>query len=127
MDKFENFWVISKNGLSLFHEDNSSMGSCKTDPDLFSGFFMAIHTMAEESMRENLKIIEFEKSKLIFVTEPEINAYFIAKVEKSKKINVVTRQINDIKNRFISEYGEQIPEWNGDTNQFVNFKMKTDE
>ncbi len=124
MDKFENFWVINKNGISLFHQKKSTETKIGTDPDLFSGFFMAIHTMAEESMHENLKTIEFEKSKLVFITEPKINAYFIAKVQKSKKINIITRQINEVRNRFMVEYGDKILEWNGDANQFINFNIE---
>lgn len=59
----ENFWIISKSGISIFSLEDTVFSS-KNDQDLFGGFISAIVSLSQHLSKSNLTEIKIEKLSL---------------------------------------------------------------
>ncbi len=120
MPTFVEFWIIDRNGITLFHQKQEKVESI--NKNLFSGFVSAIVDVISVSSDEDVETIKFKDSKLIMI---QTNVYekllFIARTNQNEKDRIVRKELGRISKGFLNEYKEVLPEWAGDMDAFNNF------
>lgn len=120
MPTFVEFWIIDRNGITLFHQKQEKVESI--NKNLFSGFVSAIVDVISVSSDEDVETIKFKDSKLVMI---QTNVYekllFIARTNQNEKDRVVRKELSRISKTFLNEYKEVLPEWAGDMDTFNDF------
>jgi hypothetical protein len=121
MVNFITFWCIDEKGLPLFYKENTSDDDIVEKMELISGLFCAIDKMASVAVKEKLKYIVFEKTKLVFTKLKDRDIFFVAQVTNKARNYFVLKKLKAIKGQFISIYGKEIKTWNGNLSKFSDF------
>lgn len=109
------------NGIPLFHA-RKSKSTETVDLNLISGFLSAFLSMYTINTNENLEAIKFKGSKLIFLPfQSPYELIIIARVSQKEKYKNVHKELEKISQSFITSYGPQIEDWDGETNLFLEF------
>ncbi len=120
MPTFLEFWIIDRNGITLFHEKRDKTESI--NKNLFSGFVSALVDVISVSSDEDVETIKFKDSKLIMI---QTNVYekllFIARTDKKEKDRVVRKELVRLSKTFLNEYNEELAKWVGDMDTFNDF------
>jgi len=120
MPTFLEFWIIDRNGITLFHQKQDKAESI--NKNLFSGFVSAMVDVISVSSDEDVETIKFKDSKLIMI---QTNVYekllFIARTEQKEKDRVVRKELIRISKTFLNEYKDELPKWVGDMDAFNDF------
>ncbi|NVM03058.1 MAG: hypothetical protein HWN67_12020 [Candidatus Helarchaeota archaeon] len=106
MDKITEVWIIENSGLCLFNHAIES----KIDEILFSGFLSGIRTFLEEIGEKKLERLELGHSKLIFYNLDEFGLFIVLKSPKKTKDKYLEKKINEVTNKFVNLYGDQLLE-----------------
>ncbi|MHA1109586.1 MAG: hypothetical protein ACTSRE_00680 [Promethearchaeota archaeon] len=120
MPTFLEFWIIDRNGITLFHQKQDKAESI--NKNLFSGFVSAMVDVISVNSDEDVETIKFRDSKLIMI---QTNVYekllFIARTEQREKDRVVRKELTRISKKFLNEYKDVLPKWVGDMDAFNDF------
>ena len=101
MEKFEEFWIIHFSGPPLFFYSVDT----KFDPNLVAGFFSAIQMFAKNMSVDNgLNSLTIGQNTFTFLTSEQYKLYFIAKSKKKVKEKRIIKKMEDIRQRFITQY-----------------------
>ena len=126
MPTFLEFWIIDKQGIALFHEKKDKTVE-SINKNLFSGFVSAMVDVINVSSSEDVETIKFKDTKLIMTST---NVYekllFIARTNKREKDRQVRRDLIRLSKAFLDEFSEDLANWVGDMDAFVNFSKTLD-
>jgi hypothetical protein len=121
MATFLEFWIIDRNGITLFHEKKDKTVE-SINKNLFSGFVSAMVDVINVSSSEDVETIKFKDSKLVMTST---NVYekllFIARTNQTEKDRAVRRDLIRLSKAFLEEYNESISHWVGDMDEFIGF------
>ncbi|MHA1729952.1 MAG: hypothetical protein ACTSWY_14675, partial [Promethearchaeota archaeon] len=82
----------------------------------------AVQTMAESVMQDDIVMIEFKKSKLLFEKNDKITV--VTKISPNQQVNAAKTAIKNVSKKFLSDFGEGLEDWFGNTLVFNNFEEK---
>ena len=120
MPTFLEFWIIDRNGITLFHQKQDKVESI--NKNLFSGFVSAMVDVISVSSDEDVETIKFKDSKLAMI---QTNVYekllFIARTNQREKDRVIRKELSRISKTFLNEYQSVLPNWVGDMDSFNDF------
>lgn len=120
MPTFLEFWIIDRNGITLFHHKQDKIESI--NKNLFSGFVSALVDVISVGSDEDVETIKFKESKLLMI---QTNVYekllFIARTNQREKDRVVRKELLRISKTFLNEYKDVLPNWVGDMDSFNDF------
>jgi hypothetical protein len=120
MPTFLEFWIIDRNGITLFHQKQDKVESI--NKNLFSGFVSAMVDVISVSSDEDVETIKFKDSKLIMI---QTNVYekllFIARTNQREKDRVVRKELSRISKAFLNDFQDVLPNWVGDMDSFNDF------
>jgi len=121
MPTFLEFWVIDRNGITLFHQkQNKNIESI--NKNLFSGFVSGFMSIISVSSSEDVESIKFKNSKLIMVpTNVYEKLLFIARTDQKEKDKVVRKELEKLSKIFLTEFSKDIANWVGDMDAFESF------
>ncbi|MBN2155806.1 MAG: hypothetical protein JW776_07165 [Candidatus Lokiarchaeota archaeon] len=121
MPTFLEFWIIDRNGITLYHQKrNKNVESI--NKNLFSGFVSAFHDIINVSSQENVESIKFKNSKLIMIpTNVYERLLFIARTDQKEKDKNVRKELNKLSKIFLNEFNEELKKWVGDMDTFETF------
>ena len=127
MVKFIEIWCLNNYGIPLFYQkDNSKVVEREKDSDavddaqLISGLFSAVQVMAESTFDDDIIAIELKHSKLLFNKGDKITV--VGKVSNSENSDSARSALDEVTNRFITEFNDVLDEWMGNTLIFDKFK-----
>ncbi len=120
MPTFLEFWIIDRNGITLFHQKQDKAESI--NKNLFSGFVSAMVDVISVSSSEDVETIKFKDSKLVMIST---NVYekllFIARTHQKEKDRVIRKELHRLSKMFLNQFNEDIKNWVGDMDAFKDF------
>ncbi|MHA1719687.1 MAG: hypothetical protein ACTSWX_03410 [Promethearchaeota archaeon] len=133
----QELWIVARNGLHIFSQkisdDKVSMENNKNheriekiDEDLFSGFVAAINSFTYTIGLEKCRILETKSLKLSFSHFPVLNLTFVGKSSRNVNNNKIYEYLEDIKSKFIHNYGKIVDKWSGSVSEFKGISKKID-
>ena len=129
MVNFMEIWCMNNHGIPLYYyktktTSKSSQQNLDNEDDgdalLISGLFSAIQAMGDATLNDDLKMIEFGKSKLIFNRKPEITV--VGRISSRQKTSVAKNVLKVMTNKFVSDYKDILNDWLGNTIIFNDFE-----
>ena len=132
MVKFLEIWFLNNTGIPLFYQKSSKKKGGKEDnldavqdAQLISGLFSAVQVMAESTFDDDITAIELKHSKLLFNKGEKITV--VGKVPNTENYNSARNALEEVTNRFITEFNDILDDWMGNTLIFDKFKDKITE
>ena len=121
MATFLEFWIIDRNGITLFHKKRDKT-IVSINKNLFSGFVSAFHDVINVSSSENVESIKFKESKLIMIpTNVYEKLLFIARTDQKERDRSIRKELLRLSKTFLNVYSEDLAVWVGDMDAFESF------
>ena len=115
-------WIVSQAGLTLLHVQNPDPKvqiKQSVDPILFAGLITAVENMTSSS----LSSIKMKDSKLLMIPVSNgIRFTLICRAKSSDKGKNLRKVLDRVIERFIIDFNEILPTWNGDQTIYHYFK-----
>jgi len=109
-------YVLRRTGEVLVHKAFSGGG---VDETIFSGFYSALSTFAEELGHGGIETIRM--GDVSFYYQHADDLLFAIAADKSHDPQEVQNILSDLRQRFLSRYRETLASWSGDTKIFNPF------
>jgi len=120
MPNFLEFWIIDRNGITLYHNKKDKVEGI--NKNLFSGFVSAFVDIINVSSNENVESIKFKDSKLVMIpTHVHEKLLFIARTKQKAKDKNVRKELTKLSETFHEEFGEELASWVGEMDAFDAF------
>ncbi len=120
MPNFLEFWIIDRNGITLYHNKKDKVAGI--NKNLFSGFVSAFVDIINVSSSENVESIKFKDSKLIMIaTHVHEKLLFIARTNLKAKDRNIRKELTKLSELFHEEFGEELASWVGEMDTFEDF------
>ena len=118
MAVFEEFWIVSWSGPTLFFYSQEK----QFDPNLIGGFFSAIQMFAKKMSHESgLNSLSLGKHTFTFVNNEKFKLYFISKSTKKVKTKQILKKIEAVEKAFIDRYETELKTMEIDYSGFEEF------
>ncbi|MHA1650742.1 MAG: hypothetical protein ACTSYB_11155 [Candidatus Helarchaeota archaeon] len=124
MKEFSEIWIINEDGKPLF---NKSIDS-KVDPALFGGFLSAIQKFVQTSFHgSKIEKLLLGESKICFLYAEKYNIYIVIRCHKKVKDENIQRNLELIRNLFISEFKDKLNKDVSNISEFQSFNKILEE
>jgi len=128
----DEFMVLNNDGIALYYHNFIDKKDKREDYQLIAGFLDQISIFTKFSLKEPLKIIEWEDFVFFFFRHDKSNLRLIFKCDNTKvdSIVVVKRPIEmmakNILNKFFAKFESEINDFKGEISQFNSFSEIVD-
>ena len=125
MREFEELWILTKNGLTLF---NTKVEQTEKNV-LFGGFLTAINQVANNLAKEDLGSIKIGKQLLVLYKNPNTEILVLGRSKKVKSEKRLHHLLESIYQLFEEQFGSILLKdfSGGNTFQFINFRTQLNE
>ena len=124
MDKISEIWIIDEGGKPLF---NKSVDN-KVDPALFGGFLSAIQQFVQSSFQgSKIEKLFLGESKINFLYVKEHKIFVVVRCNKKVKDKEITKNLEKIRDLFVSTFEEELKKTKGDLSEFETFNTVLEE
>ncbi|MFX1298601.1 MAG: hypothetical protein ACFFD2_27550 [Promethearchaeota archaeon] len=117
-------WIIHKDGKCLIFREYEKLN---INEQLFSGFLVAILSFSKEISNRQLKNISLEDLTLYYENIEEKDIVFVIAADSKEGEAKIRDKIGLIEEVFFLEFGDILPDWNGNLTIFGEFDTKIDE
>ncbi|MBD3350088.1 MAG: hypothetical protein GF364_01220 [Candidatus Lokiarchaeota archaeon] len=125
MVKFLECWIITQDGMTLFHEREKNIQT--VDKNLISGFLTAFQSMLKVSKQGDVEAIRFKNTKLLIKTEDEpFKLYFIGRTKDGERDRSIKKELGKLSEKFVLQYWSELESWQGNISVFMNFQTELD-
>lgn len=128
----DEFMVLNNDGIALYYHNFIHKAERREDYQLIASFLDQISQFTKFSLKEPLKIIEWEDLIFFFFLHDKSELRLVFKCDNTKvdSIDVVKRPIEmmakNILNRFLAEFEEPLKDFKGEISQFNSFTKIVD-
>ena len=122
------FWIIDKSGICLFHRSVDKNETSSADSDqmqLISGFLSSILNLYSQISSDELQKILGEGFKFLFFSYA--NLIFMVRANLNTNDNQIKKKINIIQKSFIKKYATELENFDGNIDSFKKFEKDLDQ
>ncbi|MHA1410096.1 MAG: ADP-ribosylation factor-like protein [Candidatus Odinarchaeia archaeon] len=116
-----NVYIIKKSGECLL---SKSYGSKMLDEGLISGFLSALQSFVSEVSGDAIKVIRTGNVKFIYGVGKDL--IFVFSTSEDEDDKQIQEKIANLRDEFITKYGDTIENWDGSTTIFEPFSEYVD-